>query len=677
MKIKAAREKLLVSNCGVKVVVLRATCFNRLICCVFALRGLRGALTLARSAFFLLASSVVWANSDVSQESARLLFSQAMNELRTGAGPRYNSLRVQLERYPLAIYLDYEYAISRLHYMTAAQALQFLESAEHSPLHNRFLAAYIEHKGRDKGWRALLGVLDAPPRDERLQCFYYRALRANRRESEAWAGAAALWNVGYSQDDACDPLFDRWMTQGSGPDDGLIWSRALKAFDARNPHLIRYLQRYASEALRPVLEELYGVYYRPDALVHDAHEPDFMHAQLMTVAIRRLARINPEKARLALANAVGVQAFSDQSLEAMESMIARHSLFAQAAVPDPWLLSQLERLADDELTEIYLRKQVQESDWKNVLQALAWLSLDAQQKDQWQYWRARALEATGEISTAHSVYNTLALQRSYHGFLAADKMGAAYQLNPLKAPVPKKPDDSAVARVVELLALQRLPEAKQEWRALLARLSQSQGLAAGQWALEQGWDDLAIETANYFSAWDQVALRFPNSFFKAFTKQASQLGLEHFELQAIARRESAFYTRAESAVGARGLMQLMPATARQVAKRIGVPYRRAKLFDPEYNVLLGSHYYHRLLERFDGHRPKALAGYNAGPHRVDRWVNKAIPVDQWIDSLPFKETREYVQAVLAYTVIYRARAGQIGPILRRDEWSLTHQSENL
>jgi soluble lytic murein transglycosylase len=119
-------------------------------------------------------------------------------------------------------------------------------------------------------------------------------------------------------------------------------------------------------------------------------------------------------------------------------------------------------------------------------------------------------------------------------------------------------------------------------------------------------------------------------------------------------------------------MQLMPATARQVARGLGVPYRRAKLFEPEYNVMLGSHYYEQLLKRFDGHRPKALASYNAGPHRVDRWIDSDIAVDQWIDSLPFKETREYVQAVLAYTVIYRARAGQTAPVLTRDEWSLSH-----
>lgn len=629
------------------------------------------------SALGWLASSASQANESFHAASTRDAFHRAMSELRTGAGPRYQALRAQLNEYPLALYLDYEYSTSRLHDMTAKDARLFLTQAENSPLQNRFLAAYLEHKGRDRRWRELLGVVDEVPRDPRLQCFYYRALRDANRLDEAWAGAAQLWNVGSSQDDACDPLFQQWRLQGPGPTDELIWSRALKAFDARNPHLIRYVQRYASAALRPMLEELYAVYYRPDKLVKDAHQPDAMHAQLMSVGIRRLARINPEKARQALDNALSVQSFNDQALEAMESLIVRHSLFAQASAPDPWLLVQLERLADDELTEIYLRRQVEEGNWLTLLKALTWLSPRAQSKDMWQYWLARALDEMGQTAEAQATYQQLALQRSYHGFLAADKLGEIYQLNADDAPVAKKPNDSAIDRITELLALAWVVEAKQEWRDVLLRLNEREGLAAAQWAMEQGWSDLAIDAANHFKAWDQVALRFPDSFTQAFAKQASKLDVDSAELQAIARRESGFYPQAESPVGARGLMQLMPGTAKQVARGLGIPFRRAKLFDPDYNVLLGSHYYESLLRRFDGHRPKALAGYNAGPHRVDRWAVKDIPVDQWIDSLPFKETREYVQAVLAYTVIYRARAGLAAPVLTRDEWSLSSQSENL
>jgi len=174
-----------------------------------------------------------------------------------------------------------------------------------------------------------------------------------------------------------------------------------------------------------------------------------------------------------------------------------------------------------------------------------------------------------------------------------------------------------------------------------------------------------------------VALRFPVAFTAIFEQAGANGNVDALDLMAIARRESAFYPQAESRAGALGLMQLMPSTARQVAKKMGVSYRRGQLLEPHYNVILGSHYYQSLLTRFDGHRPKALAGYNAGPHRVVRWSKSKLPVDQWIDSLPFKETREYVQAVLAYAVIYRKRAGQPAMLLTDKEWSLLGPKENV
>ncbi len=140
---------------------------------------------------------------------------------------------------------------------------------------------------------------------------------------------------------------------------------------------------------------------------------------------------------------------------------------------------------------------------------------------------------------------------------------------------------------------------------------------------------------------------------------------------AIARRESAFYPWAQSPVGARGLMQLMPATGREVASSLGKRQSSSDLFDVEHNVLLGSAYYRQLLDRFDGNRVFALTAYNAGPHRVNRWRNKpgqGVPVDVWIDTIPYKETREYVQAVLFYNVVFQYLMGDTRSLLTPAEF---------
>jgi soluble lytic murein transglycosylase len=139
---------------------------------------------------------------------------------------------------------------------------------------------------------------------------------------------------------------------------------------------------------------------------------------------------------------------------------------------------------------------------------------------------------------------------------------------------------------------------------------------------------------------------------------------------AIARRESAFFPQARSPVGARGLMQIMPATGKQVAASIGRRHSGSDLYEVEHNVLLGSTYYRQLLDRFDGNRVFALTAYNAGPHRVDRWRNEpgeGVPVEVWIETIPYRETRNYVQAVLSYNVVFQYLMGDSHSLLTSRE----------
>jgi len=597
----------------------------------------------------------------------RAQYRQALEELRTGIGPRYRTLREQLSDYPLAVYLDYEALIGQLHDLQPGSANRFLADAAGSPLQERFRRAYLLHKGRDRHWREFLGVADRAPRDPELQCYYYRAQRTVGDKQLAWQGASELWNVGESQDDACDILFERWMSEGPGPDDALVWSRALKAFEARNPHLIRYVKRFASQKMSGLLDELLSVYRRPDLLVNDAHTADARHAELINAGISRLARVNPAKARQALENARATQPFTDAQLQDMESLIVRHSLFAQSSAPEPWLIETLERLRDDDLTEIYLRNQVTDADWPAILGGLPWLSEGRRSDDKWRYWQARALLATGSEDRAQPLLEALATQRSYHGFLAAQRLGQPYQLSPAVWNDRQPVSDPALGRVEELLALDQAEAARLEWRSLIARLGNDDRVAAAQRALAEGWIYYAIHAANTARAWDEVDLRFPEAYGSIFAAHAEAEAVAVTELLAIARRESAMDPLARSPVGALGLMQVMPATGKIVARQMGLPYRSSRLLTADYNIALGAHYYRSLLDQFDQHRPKALAGYNAGPHRVRRWVEDELPTDRWIESLPFRETRDYVQNVLAYAVIYDQRAGRRPELLRQNE----------
>ena len=185
-----------------------------------------------------------------------------------------------------------------------------------------------------------------------------------------------------------------------------------------------------------------------------------------------------------------------------------------------------------------------------------------------------------------------------------------------------------------------------------------------------GLTSLAIRSANIAEARDYLRLRFPISHEPQFRRAALKSALPVPLLIAIARQESALESNARSSADARGLMQLLPSTARLVARRAGLDTPSASdLYDPSTNIRLGSYHLAWLIERYDGQTPLAIAAYNAGEHRVDRWIKDAdgMPFDVWIERIPFRETRNYAKNVLAFRHVYAQRLGMPAPMLYPDE----------
>lgn len=612
-----------------------------------------------------------WLQSPEAWANERVLYQKAVAELDSGAGNRYLEIRDALGSYPLRVDLDFAVRLGQLHDMTAEQALTFIQGAAGTPLASRFLVAYLRHKAQDRRWREFLDVLDAVPVMPELQCYYYLAQLSVGDQRAAYAGAATLWNVGFSQDDACDALFKEWIRE-LGPDDKLVWSRALKAFDAKNGHLIRYVKRFATPALQRDLEELAAVYRRPSRIEGDHHQVSERHTDILVAGLTRLAQLNPYRAYQAMISLSGHFEATDPKRDRVSKAIVKHSLFAERSpAPADWLQTQVQALKDDELTRIWLRKRIAEGRWRELSSEIGWLSPALRRQDRWRYWLVRSREAIGDDGI-DGLWRDLASERSFHGFLAADRLAAPYTLNDRDPPGPI-PEFSVstrrgVARAQELLALGERRESKEQWRHTINQLPRESRSRLGEIALLRGWPDLAADAANAGSDWDRLDLRFPVAYWEAFEKAAVTQQVDSYLLLALARRESGLYALAKSKVGARGLMQVMPSTARTVLQDLGERYGgAASLYQPEINIPVGSAYLAALMARFDGNRVKSLAAYNAGPSRVSRWTNHDMAFDQWADSIPFGETREYVQAVLAYRVIYRLRAGEPASLLTAEE----------
>ena len=174
---------------------------------------------------------------------------------------------------------------------------------------------------------------------------------------------------------------------------------------------------------------------------------------------------------------------------------------------------------------------------------------------------------------------------------------------------------------------------------------------------------IGVAQAKY---WDDIALRFPMPYSETFSALAGRYKIDTNWARAIARQESAYQPHARSHVGARGLMQLMPKTAQSTAKHHNISYKNSSdLYQPETNINIGVAYLAEMQEKFDNNQIYATAAYNAGPHRVKQWLKQRgeLPVDIWIETIPFSETRRYVMNVMAYHAVYRTLAGQPSHIL--------------
>ncbi|HEY6984738.1 MAG TPA: transglycosylase SLT domain-containing protein, partial [Rhodanobacteraceae bacterium] len=325
-------------------------------------------------------------------------------------------------------------------------------------------------------------------------------------------------------------------------------------------------------------------------------------------------------------------------------------------------LKALPAAAEDDLSrEWHVRIALASGDFKETLAALDDLSAPQQADSRWRYLRARVLAKLDRRSEADPIFIDVAREASFHGFLAADWLDVPYAICPRTLatdPAAEKRVASQIdlARAFEFQTLDMLPEARREWDFAMRKLDDPERRLAADLAYRRGWYDRAVF---YYSAdADTQRLyeqRFPLALEPRVKREASGANIDPAWAYAIIRAESAWMTDAHSHADAYGLMQLLPGVAKHLAQSEKLPYNRpADLFDPALNVALGTRYLGRMADKYDGNPWLATAAYNAGEAPVGRWVDArgALDPDFFIETIPYKETREYVARVLAFSVIY-------------------------
>jgi soluble lytic murein transglycosylase len=400
---------------------------------------------------------------------------------------------------------------------------------------------------------------------------------------------------------------------------------------------------------------------------------------IIVYGIQKLARQDATTALKLWRGFDAQQLFNDEDRRETHYQLAARLMRQDRPEAAEQLLSSIVDVTRADLGEWLIRDALRKQDWEKAYEWLARLPEDTQATERWSYWRARIMEELDikEINgrAPKDIYASVATTRSFYGFLSADKLGYEYGLVDKPMPISEEllqqvENSPGIQRAREFFILGDLGAANREWYHTTRNMPTNEVVAAGRIANLWGWHRHGIQAMIDAQEWNDLQVRFPLAYQDQVAKVAQSTAINPLFLYAIARQESAFMADARSPVGAMGLMQLMPATAQQTAKRSGIAYTVQDLLKPEKNITLGGHYLNQLLGQFNGNRILAAAAYNAGPSRVKQWLSKdnaKLPYDVWIETIPFQETRGYVQNVLSFSVIYAYRTGTKQTFLTKEE----------
>ncbi len=537
---------------------------------------------------------------------------------------------------------------------------------------SRLRSRWVQRLYQEQRWSKFLTQYDrfyADGNDAALHCQAVFARLKTGESQQVVEPALTLWTVGNSQPRECDPLFS-WLASEKLLDSARYRQRLSLALAERNFQLADYLAGFLTESEQALVDLYKRVARDPERELAKQHFKNSERARsLILDGLERLARRDPDAARKLWHKKYRKRfSFTDAQLARMERKIA----FWSAQNMQPNSMQRMARLPvdfhDEQSLEWWARAALYLGDWPSVSTAVAAMPDKLAREDVWQYWGARAMQAAGKNDQANQTLMALAQQRSYYGFMAADALALPYAFSHRDTPadeliLEELAGKQELFRAGELFATGLYTRGRLEWDAVIRQLSPTQQVQASILAHRMGWHSRAIATAARQRLYDDLELRYPPAFFELFKASSDQAGISLDWAMGIARSESLFMPDVKSPAGALGLMQLMPATGAATAREFQIRYTSSgSLLDPDTNIQLGTRYLAKMQARFGSHLVLSTAAYNAGPNRVSSWLpaTGSVPADIWIETLPYRETRNYVRRVLESQAIFSWRLEQQG-----------------
>ncbi len=481
----------------------------------------------------------------------------------------------------------------------------------------------------------------------------------------------ALYLTGTSLPQSCDALFELLENQQT-INDTLKLQRITLSIEAKNLTLANYLGKQLSEAAKPYYENWKSLNKNPEQLKAKEFmlEDHVFNRFAITEALKKILDSDPALAMVLWQEQDKRYQFTKEERQKFGRQAAIFLLIKDSEHFESWLELANRDFKDTDLNEKTLVLHIANKNWEAIISMYPKISQTEQQDGMWQYWYARAHiefdQNTDIHPNAYRLLNELSKQRHYYGFLASFHLNTLPVLSehnfPIKESDLKKiASNNNIIRAHEFYMLGDLENASREWHSALRTFDQQQKGNAATLAYQWGWLQQAIISAANSGQHNNITLRFPLGHAEHINFQAARLNIPNEWVFATIRQESAFGIKAQSSAGAMGLMQIMPHTGKALARENKHKrFDETELFNPELNIQLGTYYLAKLRKQYDGNMLLASAAYNAGPSRVNKWLreNPELDLEMWIETIPFKETRNYVKNIMTYQIIYQHRLGR-------------------
>lgn len=527
---------------------------------------------------------------------------------------------------------------------------------ETTPLSQKLRDKWLYELARTKDWNNYLTYYQAS-NDLNLTCYQQIAKYNVGQRQEALQESTSLWLSGDSKPQVCNQLFDL-LLQDERFDERLITQRVGLALGKNNLQLALNLLKQYKQPQNTKANLLSRIDQEPTQIKTLSKGP--LHDDFYLYGLKRMATANMDKAIQYWKQFKTKNILNEPQQQAFLTHVALYKAMRNDKDALTWFNQVKPQYYTDQLIEWEIRLALKKGQWKRVASLIN--NSKSKESPCWQYWLARSLEKQGNHSQANAIYDTLAKQRQYYGFLASVRLKQAPNFEnekPNSNLATLTPYMPVIEQIEKFYRSKQSLEASRLLNDFISELPKEEASALVYWVDSKlQWHGKSVYLSSNETLNNQLSLRFPLAY-KEHIKQYTKLYTLRPEfVYAIIRQESGFREDVSSSVGARGLMQVMPSTALAVSKKDRIAYKDAnQLFVSGKNINIGSAYLKELGKRFSNHPVLIAAAYNAGPRQVVHWIKSHPPkeVDVWIETLPWQETRNYLKNVIAFYAVYQYR----------------------